>query len=123
MESHNISDNIHELTGSVKEYVKIRVSLLKISITEKMSKVISKMLITMAFFILFLFVILFISVAFIFWFRDHAGPAYAGALIVASFYVILGFVVYLLRKKLFVNPVVTMLSKMLLEEEKEAENE
>ena len=121
MDSQRISDHFTELTESVKEYVQLRLDMFKLTLTEKMSRIFTFTIILMIFFILFNFIILFFSVAFILWFREHVGAAHWGAIIVAGFYVLLGILTWILRKQLFVNPVVTQISKILLEEEHENE--
>ncbi len=117
MESKKISDNFSEITENIKEYVNLKIDILKLTLTEKFARLASFIVIMLIFFIIFLFFSLFVSLAFIFWFRDHAGPAYIGALIVAAFYLILGGLIYLLRNTLFINPLVAQLSQILLEED------
>ena len=117
MESKKISDNFSEITENIKEYVHLKIDILKLTLTEKFARLASFIVIMLIFFIIFLFFSLFVSLAFIFWFRDHAGPAYIGALIVAAFYLILGGLIYLLRNTLFINPLVAQLSQILLEED------
>jgi Putative Actinobacterial Holin-X, holin superfamily III len=121
MESPKFSENIIDLIDQVKNYVKLRINLFKLNMTEKMATLTTTLLISVIFFIIFLFFTLFLSLAFIFWFREYIGAAYIGALIVAGFYILLGIVVFLLRDKLFLNRVVTQISKILLEEENENE--
>ena len=121
MEQQRISDHLSELTDDVKRYVKLKISLLKLTLTEKLSRLFTLVILILVFFILFLFIVLFLSMAFFFWFRDNIGPAYLGALIVSGFYIVLGLVICLLRYRLFINPVVSQLSKILLEEEPEDE--
>jgi hypothetical protein len=121
MESPKITEHFSELTDDVRRYVRLRISMLKLLLTEKLSGLFSFIVITMIFFIIFLFVVLFLSLAFIYWFRIHVGPAYWGAMIVAGFYILLAIIIYLLRVRLFVNPVVRQLSQILLEEEQEDE--
>ncbi|MCX6251048.1 MAG: phage holin family protein [Bacteroidetes bacterium] len=117
MESQKISDNFSDLNGNVKEYVHLRFNLMKLIITEKLASVGTYFIITVVFFILFLFVLMFLSLAFILWFREYAGPSWVGALIVAGVYMVIGFIVYLLRNKLFINPLVAQLSKIILEDD------
>jgi len=117
MESNKISDNFSEITENIKEYVRLKVDILKLTLTEKFARLASFVVIMLIFFVIFLFFSLFISLAFIFWFRDHAGPVYVGALIVAAAYLIMGGLIYLLRNILFINPLVAQLSQILLEEE------
>ena len=117
MEAQKISENFSELADNVKKYIQLRIDLLKLNILEKISKLVSYLVITVVFFLLFLFFILFISMGFIFWFRDNLGPEWIGSLIVAGFYIMIGIQIYLLRFRLFINPVVTRLSKILFEDE------
>jgi hypothetical protein len=123
MESKKLCDNFDELSENIKAYIKLKTDLLKVSLTEKLSLITSALLLSVIFFILFLFITLFISVAFIFWYRDHAGPLYVGALIVAGFYLIVGGIVFLVRNRLFVDPLVSKISQILLEEDEDEENQ
>ena len=122
MESKKLCDNFDELSENIKAYIKLKTDLLKVSLTEKLSLITSALLLSVIFFILFLLITLFISVAFIFWYRDHAGPLYVGALIVAGFYLIVGGIVFLVRNRLFVDPLVSKISQILLEEDEDEEN-
>jgi len=119
MESQKLSDNFNEISENVKAYIRVRTDLLKLMLTEKLSLIISSLLISIILFMVFLFISLFVSIAFIFWFRDHAGPMYVGALIVAGFYVLVGIIVFLMRNTIFIDPLVSQISKILLEEEDE----
>jgi hypothetical protein len=123
MESKKLCDNFDELSENIKAYIKLKTDLLKVSLTEKLSLITSALLLSVIFFILFLFITLFISVAFIFWYRDHAGPLYVGALIVAGFYLIVGGIVFLVRNRLFVDPLVSKISQILLEEDEDEKNQ
>jgi len=116
MECKKISDNFSEISENIKEYILLKIDILKLTLTEKFARLASFVVIMLIFFVIFLFFSFFISLAFIFWFRDHAGPLYIGALIVAAFYLILGGMIYLLRNALFINPLVSQLSKILLED-------
>lgn len=119
MESQNLKENFSEISENVKTYISQKTDLLKLTVTEKLSLIVSALLIIVILFLVFLFISMFISIAFIFWFRDHAGPLYVGALIVAGFYLLLGIFVFLMRNSLFVDPLVTQITKILLEEEDE----
>jgi hypothetical protein len=121
MESPKFSESIADLTENVRDYVRLRIDLFKLDLAEKLSTLITTLLISVIFFIVFLFFTLFLSLAFIFWFREYAGAAWVGSLIVAGFYILVGFAAYMLRDKLFLNRVVGQISKILLEEEDENE--
>ena len=121
MESPKFSENVADLTEKVRDYIRLRIDLFKLDVAEKLSTLITTLLISVIFFIVFLFFTLFLSLAFIFWFREYAGDAWAGSLIVAGFYILVGIAVYMLRDKLFLNRVVGQISKILLEEGDENE--
>lgn len=119
MESNRISDNVSSLTENVKEYVNLRVDYIKLVLTEKIAKLASFFLISVIFFILGMFLLLFISFAFVFWYGEEIGPTFVGALIIVAFYILMGLLIYGMRHKLFINPMVKQLAKILMEEEDE----
>ena len=119
MESQSLKDNVSEISENVKAYIRLKTDMLKLTLTEKLSLIISALLISVILFLVFLFISMFISIAFIFWFRDHAGPMYVGALIVAGGYLVIGVIVFLMRNSLFIDPLVKQITKVLLEEEDE----
>ena len=116
-----ISENINNLTENVRDYVNLRLDLARLTLTEKMAQLISLFLISVIFFIMGMFLLLFLSMAFVFWFGNDVGPAWLGALIVVAFYVVLGLFVYMRRYQLFLNPLVSKLTKILMEDHHEDE--
>jgi hypothetical protein len=119
MEQRKFTENLSDLSENVRTYVRLRVDLLKLVITEKMSYFGSFVMVAIIFFILFLFILMFLSLAFILWYGNNAGPAWAGALIVTGVYIIIAILAYLLRRKLFINPLVSEISRILMEENDE----
>jgi hypothetical protein len=119
MEPERISDNFSALTENVKDYVNLRIDLLKLILTEKLAKVTSFFLIAIIFFLLAMFLLLFLSMAFVFWFGNDIGPAWLGALIVTALYVLGGILIYVKRHLFFINPLVTHLTKILMEDKDE----
>lgn len=121
MESEKISDNFSNLTENVKDYINLRIDLVKLIITEKIARLASFFLIAVIFFIIAMFIMLFLSLAFLFWFGDIVGPTWVGALIVTAFYVLVCLIIYMKRDQIFLNPLVTHLAKILLEDQDETE--
>ena len=121
MESKRISDNLSELSDNVRDYIKLRINLLKIEFTEKATKLASAIMMSLLYFIIVICILIFLSIAFIFVFRDYLGPGWVAALIVAGVYILLGFLIFLLRYKLFIDPLAVLLSKIILEEKDENE--
>ncbi|MEI6436127.1 MAG: phage holin family protein [Bacteroidota bacterium] len=119
MESGKISDNFTQLTENVKDYINLRIDLAKLIITEKLSKLISLFLITVIFFILSMFLLLFTSLAFVYWFGAEIGPSWLAALIVTGVYILGGIFIYIKRHEFFINPLVSQLTKILMEDKDE----
>ena len=119
METGRISDNFSMLTENVKDYINLRIDLVKLILTEKIAKLATFFLIAIIFFILAMFLLLFLSLAFVFWYGNDIGPAWVAALFVTAFYVVAGVLVYLLRHALFINPLVVQLTKILMEDKDE----
>ena len=115
-----ISDNVTLLTENVKDYVNLRIDLAKLILTEKIAKLASFFLISVIFFILAMFLLLFLSLSFVFWF-EQVGPAWLGTLIIAAVYVLGGVLIYVKRHQFFINPLVTHLTKILMEGKDENE--
>ena len=115
-----ISDNVSMLTENVKDYVNLRIDLAKLILTEKIARLASFFLISVIFFILAMFLLLFLSLSFVFWF-EGIGPGWLGALIVAAFYILGGVLIYVKRHQFFINPLVSHLTKILMEDKDETE--
>ncbi len=119
MDTGRISDNVSLLTENVKDYVNLRIDLAKLILTEKMAKLASFFLISVIFFILAMFLLLFLSLAFVFWFGKDLGPEWLGALIITAVYVLGGLLIWVKRHEFFINPLVTHLTKILMEDKDE----
>ena len=116
-----ISDNFSSLAENVKDYVNLRIDLVKLILTEKIAKLASFFLIAVIFFILAMFLLLFLSLAFVFWFGINIGPIWLGALIITAIYILGGFLIYVRRHQFFINPLVSQLTKILMEGKEENE--
>jgi hypothetical protein len=121
MDHKKISESITDLTEEARRYVQLKIDIFKLDLTEKLAMLTTTLLLSIIFFIVFLFFTLFLSLAFIFWFKEYIGAAYVGALIVAGFYILVGLIAFLFRDKLFLNRVVAEISKILIEEGEEDE--
>jgi hypothetical protein len=109
------------LTENVRDYINLRLDLARLTLTEKMSQLLSFFLIMVIFFILGMFLLLFLSLSFVFWFGNDIGPAWLGALLVTAFYVLGGVLIFVKRRQFFINPLVSRLTKILMEDEDENE--
>ena len=110
---------VEELADTIKEYVNTRIDAVKLNAAEKSSAVISNIiagLVVVSFFMLFF---LFASIALAFGLGDWIGKTWAGFLIVAGLYLVIGIIVWTARVKIIQLPVMNELKKQLFGEDHE----
>ena len=117
MELSQLNDTFHDLGDNVKRYVQLRVEILKCIFTEALAKLAAMMLKIFIFSLLIFFIMFFLSFSFVFWYDQYIGPLYVGALIITGFYFLIGLIVYLMRRKIFLDPLVKKYSRIIFEEE------
>jgi hypothetical protein len=121
MQSNKISERFEALADTLKRYIGLRLELIKCVVAEALARLGAIMVIIFVLSLLAFLVLFFLSFAFVGWYAEYFHHAYIGALIVALFYILAGVVIYLLRDRIFLNPLVSACSKILLEEEEHEE--
>lgn len=114
-------EKVEGLTDHVKEYVNTRVELTKLRIAEKVSLVIGDLIAIAIVIGLFLLMVIFGSIAGAWALSDWLGKPYAGFLIVAGFYLLLGIIVWIARGKFIRYPVMNAIIKLLHKKDEEEE--
>lgn len=113
---------VEGLTDHVKEYITTRVELAKLRFAEKTSLTIGNLIASIVVAVLFLFVLLFGSIAGAWALSDWLGKNYAGFLIVAGLYLLVAIIVWFARHSLIRFPVMNAIIKMLHKKEEDEEN-
>lgn len=116
-------DKIEDISVHIKKYVTNRISLAKIIIAEKSSKVISNLIVFFILTLLFFSALLFASISLGFYLSELTGKYYWGFLIVAGIYFILGVFIRLFKERLIHFPIMNNILQQILKEEEEEENE
>lgn len=116
METQTFSESVNQLSDHLKEYVDLRVDLVKLILVEKLSRLTSLLLLFAFVLILVLFAGVFVGLAFVLWYGQYVGAMWVGALIVVCVLFVKGILLYLLRKRFLLNPVIRQLSKIIMEE-------
>ena len=106
-------EKLEDLTDHVKEYINTRVEITKLHLAEKTSMVISNLIAVTIVAVLFLFVIVFGSIAGAWALSEWIGKTYSGFLIVAGCYLLLGIIVWIAKDKLIRFPVMNAIIKQL----------
>jgi hypothetical protein len=119
MDFSNLNDSFHDLGENVQKYIQLRIEILKCVLTEALAKFAAMLLKIFIFSLLIFFIMFFLSFSFVFWYDQYVGPLYIGALIISGFYFLIGMIVFLLRKKIFLDPLVKKYSTIIFEAEQD----
>jgi len=117
METEKFNKTLNETIDSIKTYVNLRTELVSLIFIEKASKIFSSVFMLIIFLQLLFFALLFLSLAFASWFNSVTDSLYTGYLILAGFYLLIGFIIYISRKRFFVDPMIKGFTETLYEEE------
>lgn len=102
---------MEELTDSVKEYVNTRIASVKLSVAEKSSALVANLVAGMLVAAVFLFFLIFAGIALALVLGEWTGKMWAGFLIVAGIYLLIGIIVWIAREKIIRLPVMNALIK------------
>jgi len=109
----NTFAKIEELAATVKDYVNTRIESAKLSVAEKSSAIIANLIAGFIVAGVFIFFVVFGSTALAFALGDWIGKTWAGFLIVAILYLIIGIIVWFARIKLIQLPLMNIFIKQL----------
>src|SRR5574344_1326628 len=115
MENSNSSHNnlLEELYSSIKDYLNMRIDEAKLSLTESLATLFSKIVVFILIIVTGAVAFGFLAAAFSSWIGSLLGSPTYGQLITGGILLIAVFVLYLLRKKLFADGMVRMIIDML----------
>lgn len=115
----NTFAKVEEMAEHVKEYVNNHITSAKLSIAEKTSGVLSNIIAVAIVLMVFVFFLVFSSVALAFVFAKLTGEYYWGFLIVAGIYLLFGVLVWVLRVRLLKLPIMNAILQQLFKDEEE----
>lgn len=99
---------IENLAGNTREYIDMRIDSLKLKMVESLSILFSRILYAIILVLLLGSAFAFIATAFSTWMSELTGSSIIGMLITASLFIILAFLLFLKRKRFFVNRMVEL---------------
>jgi ABC-type glycerol-3-phosphate transport system permease component len=108
-----------ESKQALKKYLQDRLLLIKLQLTEKISKLVAVMFTSLLIVVIGFFIVLFLSMMAGFYFASLTGSNYIGFAIVAGFYVILLIVIIALRKRVLQKNIINMIIEVMFEKTKE----
>jgi hypothetical protein len=110
---------VEEMIGTVREYVNIRIESVKLDIAEICSDIISSAIAVFIAAAMFLFFILFASIALSVILNEYTGSSWSGFLIVGCLHLLLATIVWIAREKLIRMPLMNALIKKLFRHHEE----
>jgi hypothetical protein len=103
------------LADSAKEYLDMRLDAIKLQLVENLSVLFSR-IVSVTLLIIFIGIALaFLASAFSWWIGDLLESKAAGTVITGGLFLLLALILYFRRRKLFINSMVAMFSKMFFE--------
>jgi putative superfamily III holin-X len=115
----DLFEKVEELTGHLREYVNLKIERIKISIAETSSAIIANLVAGIIVAVFLFFFLLFVSLAGAYALSAWIGKPWAGFLIVAGFYLLLGVVVWMARERIIRVPVMNAIIRQFFKNEKE----
>lgn len=107
---------IHRLIGGVKRYLHLQRDFVMLTLAEKLTVLLTVLLAGGIVLLLAALVLIFGSLAVSAQLAEWTGSVALGHCIVAAFYLVLGIVVWLNRKRWIANPIAGFLATLLLED-------
>lgn len=114
----NSINNFKQLFAEVKKYLDLQKEYAKLELTEKLSILISTLVMGGIILAVGTIALLYLSFALAYKLADYVGGMGTSLTIIASVLLILLLIVYLSRKKLIINPVINFLARLFLNDSK-----
>lgn len=116
--SESATDMYKSFVKEVKDYVLLNYDLLRLRLVEKLSLVIALVLSLFIGILLVIVAIVYFSFAFVHWTGTFFESLIPGFLILGGLFIVLFIIFFSLRKRLFVNPMIKLLSSIIFNESK-----
>lgn len=112
------TSKIQQLITEVKRYLELQKEYTLLEITQKLSVLLSTLILIMVMIILGIIVLFFLAITLAYLLAPLVGSLTASYAIIAGIVLILLIVIYFLRDKLIVNPMVNFLARLLFNSNK-----
>ncbi len=117
MKNKSLVENVSELNDVIKSFIEARLDLWKLILLQKITRLGTYLLSTIIISIIILVVSVLLTLAFTQWYSNTHGTLAEAYMIAAGFYILLGVLVFLLRKKLFSNMMVRNIASIIFSED------
>jgi len=104
---------ISELVDELKAYVNLQLEYNKAAYRKKSAELLGQLILYMMLFGVFVFVLMFLSFAFVNWYAVYVGTRMGGFLLVTAFYVFIALIIYAFKEPLIFSTLRKILGKNL----------
>jgi hypothetical protein len=111
MSAESINQSFQAIRTELGRHINLRTQLAGLLINKKIAALATQLFTTILLGGLISMIILFLSFAFVFWYGNSVGAYHHGFLIISLIYFVFGLIVYLNRKKLFLEPIIRKLTE------------
>lgn len=116
--SKDFTESIGQLDSSVRNYVKVKLELIKLTILEKAAKIISVIYVLLIVMFFFLLIIATGVAAFAVWYGETYNDYVGGLLIAGGGLLLVTILLVVIGKKLISNGIIRALSSFMLKDDK-----
>ncbi|HZH71449.1 MAG TPA: phage holin family protein [Mariniphaga sp.] len=117
--SKDLTDSIEQLNGSVRNYIKVNIDLIKLTLIEKAAKIVSIVYILMVVLFFFLLIIATGIAAFAVWYGETYNDYVGGLLIAGGGLFLITLLLVIVGKKLLSNTIIRSFGSKMFKDEKE----
>ncbi|MBQ7489884.1 MAG: phage holin family protein [Bacteroidales bacterium] len=103
-------DKYLKFVKDIQKYVELQLDMLRLNLVEKLSQIVSYLAVVIVGIFLIMTAFIYFSMAFVHWMQSYFNSMIPGFLILGVFFIILFVVFFMLRKKLFLNPMIKKFS-------------
>ncbi|MEI6749413.1 MAG: phage holin family protein [Bacteroidales bacterium] len=123
MEKTRIADNISEVVDASKTYIEANLKLFKLSLLERLSKVVSLIISTTLVMLVGMLFVLFLSLSAAIFIGSLLNNMALGFLIMGLFFLVIVLFLWAKRKTLVLNPIIRTLNDIVFEDTENNEDE
>ena len=115
------TQNIEHLAKNCKKFLELQVQLLKLETTEKLTLLLSGLVVAAICIVIGLVILFYLSLAIAFWMSNHVGGPAVAFGIITAFHALLLTLLVCFRKRLIIRPITAFLGNILLSKDGEAQ--
>jgi hypothetical protein len=110
-----------KFSDNVKEYLRMRYDLLRLELLEKLSLIVSLILVIVVGSFFLLSALLYLSMALIFTLREAWGSLVPGFLLMSGVFLVITVLFFVMKDRWFVNPLIKQISSILFKDNNKEE--